>query len=381
MNKRRLHSRTTTRIAFGVIIVFVLAQVLWWIIFQARLINSNTEETLSHWQRDASTANSLLLLAPGNENLIRQLQESYPQLLFDNQQFVVDNRAVIELEQQQRGYIRMFAFEGPFFVLVVLFGLYIIALSLRTERELKRRQQNFLSAISHEFRTPIGTLRLLIETALYRSLSPEKQRDYLQRMDRELTRLETTSEQVLASARLEQTGTSPQLTATELNREVREIVQRSKPGLEARGVSLLVDYSPESLPVSLEPSAFNIVINNLLDNAVKYSPEDNKPIRLHLETRGHLVMLHVEDQGVGISESEAKNIFDKFYRVGSEMTRDSTGVGLGLYLVKSITEAMNGWVKYEALDKEQGRGSRFTVILPRRLEQGSKYSSQAVVSE
>jgi signal transduction histidine kinase len=92
----------------------------------------------------------------------------------------------------------MIAFEGPFFALVILAMLALIASSLRAERELKRRQQNFLSAVTHEFNTPIGTLRLLVQTLRLRPASPERTVDYLRRMETELDRLERTSEQVLA---------------------------------------------------------------------------------------------------------------------------------------------------------------------------------------
>jgi two-component system sensor histidine kinase SenX3 len=363
-----LSSHTLTRVAFGVVILFVLVQVVWWTIFGYRYVNDTTNSTLLMWQRDLEVANAALARSPSDEVLIGRLQEVYPHLRLGDEQFVLDRSIMQSFQAQQSGYIRMFAFEGVFFVLVVLSGLYIIAWSLRTERELKRRQENFLSAITHEFRTPISTLRLLIETALYRSLAPEKQRSYLERMERELTRLEATSEQVLASARLEQAESPPQLEAVDLNSVVRDIVQTSRPGLEARGAQLEIQYAAAPLPVSLDPKAFSIVLNNLLDNAVKYTPGAVKPVRVHLEAQGHLVMLHVEDEGSGIEPGEARRIFDKFYRVGSELTRESTGVGLGLYLVKSITEAMNGWVKCEVPEDAVRCGCRFTVIFPRRVE-------------
>jgi two-component system, OmpR family, sensor histidine kinase SenX3 len=100
----------------------------------------------------------------------------------------------------------MISFEGPFFAVVILAMLALIAGSLRAERELKRRQHNFLSAVTHEFNTPIGTLRLLVQTLRLRPATPERTVDYLRRMETELDRLERTSEQVLASARLEQAG-------------------------------------------------------------------------------------------------------------------------------------------------------------------------------
>ncbi len=85
------------------------------------------------------------------------------------------------------------------------------------------------------------------------------------------------------------------------------------------------------------------------------------------------MLIHVSDEGIGVKETEVKRIFEQFYRTGNEMTRTSKGVGLGLHLVKRITEAMNGWVRVEA-NPESRRGSRFTVVLPKRV--GLDHSAQ-----
>ncbi len=361
----KLSSRAVTRIAFSIIIVFVLAQVIWWIIFQNLYIASVTDKILLEWQQDVAVANAIVTELP-SQALQAELLARYPQLDFDTTttSFSLNERYLDAFMREQNRSVRMFAYEGPFFVLVILIGLWIIARSLHTERELKLRQQNFLSAISHEFKTPISTLRLLIETALMRKLSHEKQTDYLRRMEAELSRLEHTSEQVLASARLEQSKEAPILEPFELNNLVQTLLTNAKAGLEAKGAKLSVSYAQEALDVSLDYAAFTLVLNNLLDNAVKYSPEPKKTINVKLELNGDLVLLHVEDEGIGIEASELKHVFERFYRVGSELTRESKGVGLGLHLVKSITEAMNGWVRVEA---NEPKGTRFTLVLPRRI--------------
>ena len=365
---RRVPSRTATRIAFAVIVAFLLTQVVWWLVFQEGYIGEVSRVRVASWERDAATAN-LMLDRVGME-MIDDLIERYPQLRFDQaaSQFVVDERVRTDFERQQRGYLRMFAFEGPFFALVILSLLVFIALSLRTERDLKRRQQNFLSAVTHEFKTPLSTLRLLVQTARWRQLSPEKLDDYLAHMEGELDRLERTSDQVLASARLEQAVQAPVLKAVDLNRVVEEFVVSARAGLEARGARLSFTAGPEPLPVSIDEAAFGVVVNNLLDNAVKYSHGPEKPITITLELDHDLVRLHVDDRGVGLEEGEAERIFGRFYRAGDEMTRKAPGVGLGLHLVRSITEAMNGWVT--AVPNPGGRGARFTVVLPRRLPVG-----------
>ena len=370
MNRPRITSQRATRLAFGVIVLFLLAQVAWWIIFQQRYIARVTGETVVSWERDAATATQLYAARP--ERSVRQgLEADYPHLRFENGRFAVDPADLQRFRAEQTGHLRMFAFEGPFYALVILAGLYVIGLSLRAERDLKQRQQNFLNAVSHEFRTPLSTLRLLVETALYRPLSADKGRDYLNRMEREVGRLEGMSEQILAAARLEH-APSVALTPAELNAAVRGTVEGLRGALEARGARLSVSYTPDALPVSLDEAAFGIVLGNLLDNAVKYSPGD-KNIRVRLEAERHLAVVHVEDAGVGLSAGDKARVFTPFYRVGDELTRAAPGVGLGLHLVRSMTEAMNGWVRVDTpLEPATGRGTRFSVVLPRRLEPATR---------
>jgi signal transduction histidine kinase len=355
--------RRATQVAFVVIIVFVLSQVVWWIVFQHNYVQRTTDMTLNAWARDAVFVAGL---AAEDQ---REALEQFPYLQLENGQVSVDPAAAQAFRNEQQGYLRMFAFEGPFFVLVVLSGLFIIHRNLQAERELKARQQNFLNAISHEFKTPLSSLKLLLETALYRALDPtfdpEKTRKYLTRMQGELARLETTSEQVLAAARLERPDIAKSLAPMDFAETVTTIVNRLKPGLEARGAKVTLEPFSQPLAVPLDEAALSLVISNLLDNAVKYSPSEVKPITVRVRAEKHHAVLEVDDMGIGITEGECGRIFDKFYRVGNEMTRQSKGIGLGLYLVQTTVEAMNGWVRCMPLSK----GSRFSVMLPKHITQ------------
>jgi two-component system, OmpR family, sensor histidine kinase SenX3 len=360
----RPNRHSATRVAFTVIVVFVVAQVTWWILMQGRLANELRDTTITAWELDAQTANALLALDPSAE---ADLLSRYAHLraTVGGAGLEVDPAARREVERRSARTVRMLAFEGPFFALVILGLLLFIAGSLRAERELKRRQANFLSAVTHEFKTPISTLRLLVQTLRLRPLGATRQQDYLRRMEGEIDRLERTSEQVLATARLEQASAPPPLAAADLNQVVQGWIGRLRPGLEVRGADLRVHYSPEPLPVALDGDAFGIAFSNLLDNAVKYTPGDTKSVSVTLEREGDLVVMHVDDEGVGLAPSERARVFERFYRTGDEMTRESAGVGLGLALVQSTVEAMRGWVKVS--DGPTGRGTRFTVVLPRRV--------------
>ncbi|MEZ4631992.1 MAG: HAMP domain-containing sensor histidine kinase [Deinococcales bacterium] len=354
-------SRNLTRIAFSVIILFVLAQVFWWVMFQQIYVRRVTNMLLESWQLDLVSANDLLSQGVEAGHLVQR----YPKLRFNGETFELSATQVDQFIAEQRRHLRMFMWEGGFFVLAVLFGLWVIYLSLKTERLLKKQQQNFLSAITHEFKTPIATLKLLIQSAQKRQLSLEKQQDYWQKMALELSRLEASSEQVLAAARLEHSP--PNLQTTDLLNLIQDLSDKAKNSLEARGAKLELNLPKTPLKpfnVMVNPDAFALVLNNLFDNAIKYSPQMPKPIRLKLSQDDYLVRIDVEDEGIGIDKKEVKKVFEKFYRSGNELTRQSKGVGLGLHLVKSTIEAMNGWVRCEPLAK----GSRFSIMLPLMLE-------------
>lgn len=382
-NPRR-RERLGTRVAFAVIVAFVLAQVAWWLIFQTQLLDRAAAEREAAWARDVATVDALVAREP---QALAALLERYPHLRVVAEsngpaashpadegagarasatpRVEVDPAAVAAETARDRSARRMIAFEGPFFAIVIFGMLALIAGSLRAERELKRRQQNFLGAVTHEFHTPIGTLRLLVQSLRLRPAGPERTVDYLRRMETELDRLERTSDQVLAAARLEHADVPPVLRAVDLNVVVQGLIGRARAGLEARGARLAVHYAPDPLPVSLDADAFALVLHNLLDNAVKYSPGPEKPVTVTLRADGDLVRLHVDDAGPGVAPGDRDRIFERFYRAGDELTRVSAGVGLGLHLVRSVTEAMNGWIRVE--DAPGAQGARFTVVLPRRV--------------
>lgn len=348
--------------AFSLIVVFLVAQLVWWLVFQRNSIEDSMMRTTVAWARDARMAQNLLEIAPESQKpaLRQKLRLEYPHLDLDANPVGVNASVARAYTARQKGYLRMFTFEGPFFILVILGGLWVVASSLRSDQELRRRQQNFLMAATHEFRTPISTLRLLIETAQYRELSRAAQLEYLGRMELELRRLQDVSERVLATARLEQGEPSSQRQVRDLRRVVTELIESQRSALEARGARITLESGEVPLPVLIDPGAFGIVLGNLLDNAVKYSPGDEKPVLVEIDARPGFAVLVVEDRGIGISPNEVPHIFDQFYRVGNELTRDARGLGLGLYLVKSITELLGGRVRCEPMQ----HGTRFTVSLP-----------------
>ncbi len=348
--------------AFGLVVSFLIVQVVWWVIFLRQYIQQNIEYAETAWLQEAALVQQLwAATAPDQrEALLRDLKQAFPYLEVQGERVFVNPERLALYRDEQMRHLRMFAYEGPFFLLVMLAGLWIIAHSLRSEQEFKRRQQNFLMAATHEFRTPISTLRLILQTLQMRELPREKAQTYLTHMGHEIDRLEDLSERLLATSRMTQGLHHLKKSPQDFGEVVRGCVERQRPALEARGARLYLEAIPQPLPVELDPEALGLVLSNLLDNAVKYSPSDSKPIWIRVKAKDRQALLEVEDRGVGLKKHEIGRIFEPFYRVGDEQTRDARGLGLGLYLVRGITELMGGSVQAEPLP----RGSRFTLRFP-----------------
>jgi signal transduction histidine kinase len=336
-------ARHRARVAFMVLVVFLVVQVVWWMVFQRNYIDAHVAQTASAWALQAEFAT-----AATPSTLPSHLE-------WQNGRVVVSQTALEEFRHRQERYLRMFAFEVPFFLGIMFLGLWVIWRSLQSDKELRRRQENFLMAASHEFRTPISSLKLLLETLVLRQLEPGKQQEVLRRAQNELERLAQTTERVLATARLER-ETTPLLETHDLGHWVQNRLERQRENLEARGAVLELHISP-NLPVNINSEALEIVLHNLLDNALKYTASTTKPIIISVFASGKNAVVTLEDRGEGISSKETKYVFDQFYRVGSELTRTAKGLGLGLYLVKSLTERMNGRVRLESLPV----GTRFVL--------------------
>ncbi len=370
MKRRLRHSwknsftavRARERIALAVMIVFLIAQLIWWLVFQRNSIEQTIFRTTVAWTRDARVAEFALNAVPkAQRELTRStLATEFPHLNFSQSPVTVDIKALESFTKKQISYLRMFTFEGPFFILIILAMLWFVANSLRQERELHRRQSNFLMAASHEFRTPISSLRLLLETSLYRQLTADKQRDYLQRMESELSRLQDASERVLATARLEQGMGLARLEPLNITDVVQKVINVLKPALEAKGAIIKLDLPNNPLFVRLDPTALTLALDNLLENAVKYTPASEKSVLVRLIPETRFVRLEVEDYGIGVNPKDAQHIFDQFYRAGDETTRATRGLGLGLFLVRSIAELLGG----TAICRSTRHGSCFIMRLP-----------------
>jgi predicted ATPase/signal transduction histidine kinase len=237
-------------------------------------------------------------------------------------------------------------------------------LLVETQRAVRLRDQ-FLSTASHELRTPITSLKLIVESLIHqtgaRPLAPAASSDRLQRVLRSTHRLEHLVGELLDVTRIEQGQATVSLAEMDLAALVREVVQHFEFDLARAGCRVSVNCpSPVvgSVVGCWDASKLEQVVTNLLGNAIKFGA--GRPIEVTVRDAGQAVELHVKDHGIGIAAADLPKIFDRFERAVS--STHYGGLGLGLYLVRSIVESHGGAVTVESRVNE---GSTFTVRLPR----------------
>ncbi|MGB1038889.1 MAG: sensor histidine kinase, partial [Bacteroidia bacterium] len=232
-------------------------------------------------------------------------------------------------------------------------GIYGVYYSIDSIYKLNKRQNNFLLSVTHEFKTPIAAIRLMLQTSKHPKVKEEKRSELIDNSIQNTYRLEELAENMLISMQIENNKYEYSLSDVNLSEMVSQVVSN-------QGIKGEIDAKiEEGLVVNGDSFILRMVVNNLIENAFKYS--DNKPIEVSLELRQEIKILKVKDLGVGINKKDYKNIFKKFYRVQDEETRTTKGTGLGLFIVKQATERHNGKVSVSA---NKPNGSVFTVELP-----------------
>jgi two-component system phosphate regulon sensor histidine kinase PhoR len=258
-----------------------------------------------------------------------------------------------------RRRILMLVSEGAFFAILLLVLIGLLWRSFRREVELERQHRNFLSAVTHELKSPLAAMRLALETVASGRASPQAGRRFVDNALEDIDRLQDLVEKVLEATRFGEGWKEIHPEDIDLSQLVVDSIEAFKRRAMAAGAVLRGDISPD-IRGDLDPEAMAIVISNLLENAVKYG-DDPPMVEVDLAVDGGRAVLDVRDNGGGISDDDIDLIFGRFYRGGDEMTRTSRGTGLGLYLVQQIVDAHRGKVEVVATGPA---GTVFRVTVP-----------------
>lgn len=271
--------------------------------------------------------------------------------------------------------------------LLAIFTAYYLAVPYRLLKEHRQRSHlqrkteilmkveelktNFLSLVTHDLKTPVARIQGLAEVLLRKAAERlvERDRETLTHIIESTDELNRFISSILELAKIESAELKPRLESKDLNLMVERAVESFKAPARARFSTLECDLEP-LFPIRMDGSLIQKVLHNLIDNALKYSPEGST---IHIQTRdlGEFVECSVQDQGIGLSEEEQENLFQKFYRAKRSATSHVAGSGLGLYLCRYFVEAHSGAI---SVSSTPGKGSTFTIRLPVSPAQASRPS-------
>ncbi len=245
--------------------------------------------------------------------------------------------------------------------LVLILGIVTLFRNMSREMILAQMKTDFVANVSHELRTPLALIRMYSETLeMGRIKSDKKKREYYRTIMDESARLTQLINNILDFSKIESRKKTYNLQPTQLESLVKNTVNMYRFQFEQKGFTLKENMEKDLPDVLLDSEAIVLVLVNIMDNAIKFSPDD-KRIDISLKRQKNHIVLSITDHGIGISESEQNKIFDKFYRSESSLIHDTKGSGLGLSLVKHIMEVHHGRVTVQS---KQNTGSTFSLIFP-----------------
>ncbi len=302
-----MKTRSRTIIILGVLFGYILLQFLWW---EVLLVRQTTQ--------------------------IIDLKQKISELSTTNEERLITE--INFLHQKKTIQVIMVVGEGTVFLLLLLFGIYKIKQAQDKETALNNQQKNFFLSITHELKTPIAATKLQLQTLQKQKLDESTQQTLIANALAENERLNNLIDNVLLASRLDAGEFIFKPGKQNLSDTITTIVNRYyKKELMAGELKLNIT---ENIFANVDENAFPSIITNLVDNALKYSP-DKKEIILELLNEKNEIVLNVKDNGCGISDQDKEKIFNKFFRVGNEETRNSKGTGLGLYIVNYIANKHN----------------------------------------
>jgi two-component system phosphate regulon sensor histidine kinase PhoR len=240
-------------------------------------------------------------------------------------------------------------------------ALVLVAQDVTDVRRLERMRREFVANVSHELKTPLTSIKGLLETLLNGALEdPANNRRFVAIIDQDASRLGRLIDDLLELSQIESKASTLRLERVRLRPLLEAMVQTFLPQLEARQVSARLDVPADFPPVHADPDRLRQIFSNLIDNAIKFNVP-NGTVTIQATQEEGSARIAVTDTGLGIPEADLPRVFERFYRVDKARSRELGGTGLGLAIVKHLVELHRGRVTVQS---RPGQGSTFTVLLP-----------------
>ena len=331
-------------------------QVGWWLLDSHEYTLSKVQAARAAYAEQVAAAEALLESGTSAE----RVQQLLPTVVVSGGHAALAPRLAQTLATEEQRRYRQYAWEGTFFLVVLAVCIAVITRALRAEARVREEQESFLALVSHQFKTPLASLQLSLETLALRAPSAESARTLIERMLADLARMEQMVKQILESARLERGRvdfrSEPLQLAGAVGRVVTQLEERAR--LEHANISS--EIGPE-LYVLSDPLALDVVVRNILENALT-AVQGTGGGRIALTARAAQgeVALVVRDTGIGFKPADGGRLFEKFTRLPGGGGR--YGTGLGLYIVRRLMELAHGRVS--AHSDGVGQGASFELIWP-----------------
>jgi signal transduction histidine kinase len=248
--------------------------------------------------------------------------------------------------------------EGSMFIIVFAFGAYSLHNALNRQQRLQEQKKNFLLSVTHEFKSPLASIKILLQTIQKRELTKVQALDFIDKCLLDVERLDDMVENMLLTAKIDNSSYTFPKAKFNLSVLVDSIVNRLQISKCDNNQQIIDAEIEPKIEITGDKFALTSVVTNLIENAIKYSGPCESVI-VKLFSKDGKIHLHVADHGIGIADSEKSRIFDRFYRVGSEETRNTKGTGLGLFIVKQVLDKHEATIKVK---DNRPAGSVFEVV-------------------
>jgi signal transduction histidine kinase len=269
-----------------------------------------------------------------------------------------DTDGYLKLYSKYKRQRVMIVGEGLFFLILQVVGLLQVRRIFGKEIELAAQQRNFLHSITHELKSPLSGVKLSLQTLIKRTLEPEQKNKLIDNALSDVVRLESLVDNILFAAKIERDThgfSDEEVSLSEIVAIVAAKFTNNKKNIDIRtNIQDEIYYNTDQV-------GFTSVVINLLENAIKYSTAGSQ-VEIHLHHTDSQIILEVKDEGYGIPDEEKKKVFEKFYRIGNEDTRNTKGTGLGLFIVSRFVEIYRG--RIDLIDNSP-KGSVFSLSFPK----------------
>ena len=362
MTEARSHRAVRAlQVGFLTLLTICVAQLAYWMVDEYRFTAAIRTRNLAQYEASARWAADLMRAGVSWPQIVAV----HPELeRAPNGVARVSAGALAQLDADRFHRLNRYSWEGAFFLTVLLAAMAMVYSAIREHTALRRRQELFLAAASHELRSPLASLRLSADTLALRDPPPARRAELVTRVLADLGRLDRTISNILDASRLSGGDVPLVREHVALKQVVGAVVDELHLLAAEAGVRIDVDVPP-ALTLLADREGVHTVVRNLVHNAIKASRAAGAGAAVAIvgTPDGAHVRLDVRDHGMGFEPSEASRLFDKFYRIESTGQERLPGTGLGLYLVRRCMEREAGSV--HASSDGPGRGACFTVRWPK----------------